>query len=95
MFPVNLLGLDFICRMCEHMAKAIDRGLDTCGQDCGGLQFGRAFPKYKGPLEKLFVQYCHRCGDPSEKILEVDKDGRLGICDSCLEKFLDSEGVEE
>lgn len=92
MLPVDIPGLAFICRMCERMGEAADKGLEDCGQsDCGGISRGRAFPLYKGPLQSVRLNYCHRCGEPSTKILDVDHEGRLGICDACLKNLLDNE----
>lgn len=92
MLPVRIPGLAFICSMCEHMAEARDKGLQECGmRECGGIPVGRAFPLYKGPLEKVRLEYCHRCGRESTQILDVNKNGRLGICEDCLKKLLDNE----
>jgi hypothetical protein len=79
--PVQIVNLAFICSMCEHMAEAFDQGLqDCCHPECGGLPVGRTFPSYKGPLEKVRLEYCHRCGRDSTKILGISGGGRLGVC---------------
>lgn len=92
MFPVvNVPGLAYICTMCEHMSNSVDKKLTDCGHSsCSGPSVGKTFPDYKGPLSQILCEYCFRCGDPSEKILELDSAHRLGVCSECLEKVLDN-----
>lgn len=93
--PVILQNLAFICSMCERMAAAHEKGLEDCGHpECGGLPKGKTFPAYKGPLQPVLLEYCHRCGRDSTQIMEVSGAGRLGICKHCLEKILDNEEAQ-
>jgi len=92
MLPVKSVpGLAFICQMCEHMAGAVNKGLEDCGQPgCGGITQGRAFPLYKGPLQRVWTDFCHRCGQDSTQVIEIGDGGRLGICVDCLKNLLDN-----
>jgi hypothetical protein len=97
MLPVNgVPGLAFICRMCTHMAGAVSKGLSACGKaGCGGFSVGRAFPFYAGPLESVKLDYCHRCGDESTQVIEIEGTHRLGVCAACLQKILDNDHPDE
>jgi hypothetical protein len=90
------LRLAYICRMCEHMGAADDKGLDDCGKEnCGGPLVGRNFPDYKGPLSQILRDMCFCCGAESEQLLEVDGKEALGVCHRCVKNLLDKEPAEE
>jgi len=90
MLPVPDEACVFVCRMCERLAEAFDRGGETCGErECGGLDKGRGFPRYKGPLAPGTMKaHCFRCGKPSEQVVEItSNEGTvvLGVCTACTE----------
>lgn len=89
-------GLNAVCAWCEHYHDALDRpggGMVSCGKDCGGPAMGRAFPRYKGPMEGYLYAFCLICGKSSDATLDIG--GRsLGICNrqcsdgaTCMEKI--------
>jgi hypothetical protein len=84
-FPIPVVDLSFICRMCEHMAEAYALGQLSCGKsDCGGLSVGKSFPLYKGPLSTVLTNYCFRCGDDSANLLRPHNGRAVGVCAGCL-----------
>ena len=73
--------------MCERLAEAAANGGDICGMpNCGGPNSGRTFPDYRGPLLGVKASYCYRCGENSDKIIEVGDQGRVGLCKNCYQK---------
>ena len=92
MFPIASDQI-WVCRMCEHLASAIEKGLDCCGiADCGSPLRGRVFPCYRGPLSGNLDKYCFICGCDAEGKISFMADGLggigIGVCEKhCEEMF--------
>ena len=86
-FPV-IVDSVWLCRMCEHMAEAVAKGLDCCGIDlCGGPRQNKAFPCYKGPLSGVTYKYCYMCGDDSTMLVGRSGIDKLGVCTDCADRL--------
>lgn len=84
MFPLVSDQL-WVCRMCEHLASAMENGQDNCGRaDCGSPIRGKSFPFYKGPLAGNLSKYCFVCGCDAEGEISHLDGGldavRVGVC---------------
>jgi len=83
MIPSGDLSLAFICRLCEHMARAKEQGRDQCNQPCGGPSKMLAFPCYQGQIERTYLaKFCYLCGKNASKTLDVGGRGKLGMCET-------------
>ena len=80
--PVKDNSLAFVCRHCEHMARAEDEGRDVCGVDgCGGPSKGRLFPRYKGPLTAgVLATHCYVCGEEAGVVISMPDLSRSLAC---------------
>jgi len=92
--PNPMRPLVFICKMCYRMAEAIENGKLDCGvADCGGPIKGHAFPSYHGPLtNEQKKQHCYRCGNDSQKVIQIGNEGELGVCIKCAD-FLEISSI--
>ena len=91
MIPVPDFEVMWICRMCEHLAKAMDAGESCCGKQCSGPWNGDSFSSYKGLItQDMKERYCLFCGSDSDKKVELSDNGKstsLGICKNCEKTF--------
>ena len=84
MFPI-ISDHHWVCRMCNHLASAVEKGLDNCGiADCGSPRVQHCFECYSGPLEGNLDRYCFVCGCDAEGQLSILSSGYrtvgIGIC---------------
>lgn len=88
--PINLdrvhlaiaSGVSGVCALCQNFWSAEDRGLDSCGERCGGPMSGGAFDKYKGPITD-FSKFCFVCLKPATHAVRAKDNPRvLGCCQS-------------
>jgi hypothetical protein len=87
--PVLVPGMCWICRMCQTLAEAVDKGSESCLDSfCGGPAQGRSFPHYRGPLLSSVSNYCYLCGEDSDRLLAVGLGRVLGICRKCSDAMV-------
>jgi hypothetical protein len=46
-----------------------------------------AFPHYWGQIQRAYLlKYCYKCGKDATKILDVGGMGKLGVCETHVER---------